>query len=198
MPEEQQRRKQRVPLSPEELYYFKQIKKLKDQEKIEAFKATVFYKILNRVNIVLAGFLTYSILSVLILCSWEQGTITDQSSVYGELVKEQQAHTIREIDLTINSGETVHLKTNNLFEQPKRDQVVYIGRDLIFNKIIKAKFSFDDRTFWNINSYASLSVCIFAMVLGLFIYNVNKHLSVNGLLMVFALFTLSSLYFIAI
>lgn len=198
MKEEQSRRKQRVPLSPEELYYFKQIKKLKQIEKLEAFKSTYFYKILNRINIVLAGFLTYSILSILILCNWEQGYITKQVSTYGSLIKEKQQHTISDVELIISTGEFVHLKTDELFEQPTANQTIFIGRDYIFNKIIKVKFAFDDRPFWNVNSYASLSLCLFAMSLGLFIYKVNKHLSVNGLLMVLGLFSLASLYFIVI
>ncbi len=198
MTEEQSRRKQRVPLSPEELYYFKQIKKLKNQEKIEAFKATLFYKVLNRVNIVFAGFLTYAILSTLLLCNWEQCTITRQVSSFGALVKETQQHTISDVDLSLNTGEEVHLKTNDLFEHPEEKQIVHVGRDVLFHKIIKVKFVFDDRSFWNVNAYASLSVCIFAMVLGLFIYQVNKHLSINGLLMALCLFSLASLYFIVV
>lgn len=198
MTEEQPRRKQRVPLSSEELYYFKQIKKLKNQEKIEAFKSTLFYKVLNRSNVFFAAFLTYAILSILILCSWEELSIEHQKSTYGELVRNKQQHTIRDIALTLNTGEQLHVKTDDLFEQPKKNQVVHVGRDFLFNKIIKVKFSYDDRAFWNVNAYASLSVCIFAMVLGIFIYQVNKHLSVNGLLMALCLFSLASLYFIVV
>lgn len=198
MAEEQPRRKQRVPLSPEELYYFKEIKKLKNREKEEAFKATLFYKSLNRINIFLAGFLTYAILSTLILCSWEEQSIERQKSTYGELDIGKQQHTIRDVELMLNTGEEIHVKTNHLFEQPGKGQIVHVGRDLLFHKIMKVKFAYDDRSFWNVNAYASLSVCIFAMVLGLFIYQVNKHLSVNGLLMAFCLFTLASLYFIVV
>jgi hypothetical protein len=198
MTEEQPRRKPRVPLSPEELYYFKQIKKLKNREKEDAFKATFFYKALNRTNIFFAGFLTYAILSTLILCSWEESQITRQVSSFGALEKETQRHTISAVDLTLNTGEEIHVKTDGLFEQPKNGQLIHIGRDLLFNKIIKVKFAFDDRAFWNTNTYASLSLCIFAMVLGLFIYKVNKHLSVNGLLMALCLFSLASLYFVMV
>jgi hypothetical protein len=198
MTEEQPRRKPRVPLSSEELYYFKEIKKLKNKEKEEAFKATFFYKALNRINIFFAGFLTYAILSTLILCSWEELYITHQTSSFGALDKETQRHTISIVDLTLNTGEEVQVKTDGLFEQPKADQLIHVGRDLLFNKIIKVKFVFDDRAFWNTNTYASLSVCIFAMVLGFFIYKVNKHLSVNGLLMALCLFSLASLYFVVV
>lgn len=198
MTEEQPRRKQRVPLSPEELYYFKEIKKLKNREKEEAFKATFFYKVLNRVNIFFAGFLTYAILSILILCSWQESRVVQQVSSFGALDKETQRHTISGVDLTLNTGEEVHVKTDGLFEQPKKGQLIHVGRDLFFNKIIKVKFVFDDRAFWNTNTYASLSLCVFAMALGLFIYKVNKHLSVNGLLMALCLFSLASLYFVVV
>ena len=68
MQEEQPKRKPRIPLSKEELFYVKEIKKLKELKRIADFKATKFYKVLNRVNIVLAGFLSYCVLSVLICC----------------------------------------------------------------------------------------------------------------------------------
>jgi hypothetical protein len=56
MQEEQPKRKPRTPLSKEELFYVKEIKKLKELRRIEDFKKTIFFKILNRTNIVLSGF----------------------------------------------------------------------------------------------------------------------------------------------
>ena len=196
MNEEQPRRKPRVPLSPEELYYFIKLKKLKQVEKVERFKATFFYKLFNYINIVLAGLITYFVLSILILSTWQQSHIAYYTSSRGEVKPETNQRTISEIQLQTMSGHCVVIKTDYLFEEPKTHQPIYLGKDILFNKILKVKLSYDDRAFWSTNSYASLSVCFFVLCIGFLIYKINKHLSVNGLLTVFGLFSLASLYFL--
>ena len=198
MNEEQPRRKPRVPLSPEELYYFIKLKKLKQVEKVERFKATFFYKIGSCINIFLAGLITYFILSILILTSWEPSHIAYYSVSRGGVKPENNQRTISEIQLQTMSGYCVVIKTDYLFEEPKKHQPIYLGKDILFNKILKVKLSYDDRAFWSINAYASLSVCFFVLCIGFLIYKINKHLSVNGLLTVFGLFSLASLYFLLI
>ena len=198
MNEEQPRRKPRIPLSPEELYYFVKLKKLKQIEKLELFKATFFYKLFSYINIFLAALITYFLLSILILSGWEQSYIVDYSASRGEVKPENNERTISEIQLQTMSGKCVVIKTDYLFEEPKINQPVYLGKDILFDKLLKVKLSYDDRAFWSINAYASLSVCFFALCTGFFIYKINKHLSVNGLLTVFGLFSLASLYFLLI
>ena len=192
MQEEQPRRKQRIPLSPEELYYFKKIKNLKALKQVEDFKATTFYKITNRINIVLAGFLTYCIFSVLVFCHWQQSHILKAESTYGEFDPETKKPSITEIKLTTTEGEFIPVKTSRLFHPPKEKEVLYIGRDFIFNRIMKVKLANDDRYFWHFYSYPSLTVCVFVLCIGFFTYKVNKHLTINGLLMVNSLFILAT------
>lgn len=198
MPEEKPGRKPRIPLSPEELYYFKKIKQLKEIKKIEDFKATMFYKVINPINIFLAGFLTYCFLSILVFCQWQTTYITKAESSYGEYDEAHQQRTISEIKISSTSGEYIPIKTRNLFREPKANEVIYIGRDFIFHKILKLRLQYDERTFWHIFTYPIFAICSFALGLGLFVYKVNKHLSVNGLLTVLALFLLASFYFILI
>lgn len=198
MQEEQPKRKPRIPLSKEELFYVKEIKKLKELKRIADFKATKFYKILNRVNIVLAGFLSYCVLSVLICCYWEPNTIAKVHCSYGDFSSITNKRTIDEIEITAHSGEFVTIKTDELFKIPQENEVFYVGRDFIFRKIMKVKLAFDDRTFWQIYTYPAFTVTMFALCMGFFVYKVNKHLSINGLLTVFGLFALASLYFILI
>lgn len=198
MQEEKSGRKPRIPLSPEELYYLKKIKQLKEIKKIEDFKATLFYKVFNRINIALAAFLTYCVLSILVFNQWQSTSISAFKCSYGEFDQEAQQRSVASIDIQTSSGEFVPIKTNSLFQEPQINQTLYIGRDFIFKKIIKAKLEYDTRYFWHIYTYPVFAICIFALVLGLFVYQVNKHLSVNGLLTVFGLFFLASLYFILV
>jgi hypothetical protein len=198
MPEEQPRRKQRIPLSPEELHYFIKLKKLKEVKKLEQFKATSFYKVFNSLNIVLAAVVTYCVLSILILTTWQKTYIQNYAITLGKLVPEIDQYTISEIHLQTMSGNEFTIKTDYLFKEPKTYQTVFLGKDYVFNKTLKAKLSYDNRAFWSINAYAALSVCLFALGIGFYIYHYNKHLTVNGLLTAFGLFGLASLYFILI
>lgn len=198
MQEEQPKRKPRIPLSKEELFYVKEIKKLKELKRIADFKATTFYKVLNRTNIVFAGFLSYCVLSVLTCCYWESSVISKVHCSYGDYNSLYNKRTIDEIEITTTSGDFVTIKTDDLFQIPQENELFYLGKDFIFGKIIKAKFAFDDRSFWQIYTYPAFTVTIFALCMGFFVYKVNKHLSINGLLTVFGLFALASLYFILI
>jgi len=198
MQEEKSGRKPRIPLSPEELYYFKKIKQLKEIKKIEDFKATLFYKVINRVNIGLAGILSYCLLSILMFCQWQTAYIASAECEYGAYDQVLAQRTISEMKVTTTSGEYIPIKTNNIFREPKTNEVFFIGRDFIFHKVIKARLAYDGRTFWHIFTYPVFAICSFALGLGFFIYKVNKHLSVNGLLTVLGLFLLASLYFILV
>lgn len=196
--QEQPRRKPRIPLSPEELFYVIELKKIKQIQKLEEFKATNFYKITNRLNIFLAAFLTYCILSIFILCTWQKTYIEIATFNYGSTYSQKRQHGISEIQLKTTSGELIVVKTENLSEPPKKMEEIFLGKDLLFKKTLKVKLINNENAFWSTNSYASLTVCSFALIIGFFIYKVNKHLTVNGLLMTFGLFTLASLYFILI
>jgi len=198
MHEEQSKRKPRSPLSKEELFYVKEIKKLKELKRVADFKATNFYKILNRTNVVLAGFLSYCVLSVLMCCYWQANTIAKLHCSYGDFNPALNKRTIDEIEITTQKGESLTIQTDELFQIPEENQVFYIGRDLIFGKALKAKLIFDERSFWQIYTYPAFTVTVFALCMGFFVYKVNKHLSINGLLTVFGLFALASLYFILI
>ncbi|MDF2453534.1 MAG: hypothetical protein K0S26_3038 [Bacteroidota bacterium] len=191
-------RKPRIPLSPEELFYVKKIKELKEIKRVEDFKATSFYKFFNRANVVLAGFLSYCVLSVLVFSQWQTAAITYVKCSYDDFDRDAQQQSISSMEIKTASGEFIPVKTNDLFIEPQEKQTIYIGHDFIFNKILKVKLSYDERTFWHIYTYPVFVICVFAMGLGLFVYKVNKHLTVNGLLTVFGLFLLASLYFILV
>ncbi|MES2565383.1 MAG: hypothetical protein V4565_00860 [Bacteroidota bacterium] len=191
-------RKPRIPLSPEELFYVKKIKELKEIKRVEDFKATVFYKFFNRANIILAAFLSYCVLSILVFNQWQTTSITTFNCSYGKFDNVAQKQSISSIEIETISGEVVPIKTSDLYQEPENGQPFYIGRDFVFKKIIKGKLDYDERTFWHLYTYPVFGICIIALVLGFFVYKVNKHLSVNGLLTVFGLFLLASLYFILV
>jgi len=199
MAEEQPKRRQRNPLSAEELKYLIKLKILKQEEKVDAFKGTKFYKTFNFFNIILYSILSYYIFSVCFACNWQEEIIKNVSySRRGGFVANAEHYSITEVELETYSGKYFVVKTDLFFAEPAVFQHIYIGRDFVFNKIIKTKFCGDDREFWNLKTYPSFILCSFSLLLGLYIYRLDRHLNVNGLLMAFGLFFLSCLYFICI
>lgn len=199
MIEEQPKRRQRNPLSAEELHYFIKLKQLKQTEKIETFKKSIFFKSFNMINVLLSALLAYYICSVLFVCHWKNDTITHVSvSRSGPFNQANGQRSIAEVNLETTGEKNFTIKTDLFFTEPLPEQSILIGKDVVFGKILKVKFSNDDRLFWNINTYPSFSLSIMVLLLGMFIYAVNKHLTVNGLLIAFGLFFLANLYFICV
>jgi hypothetical protein len=199
MIEEQPKRRQRNPLSAEELHYFIKLKQLKQTQKIETFKKSNFFKSFNMLNVLLVALLAYYICSVLFVCHWKNDTITHVSvSRSGPFHQANGQRSIAEVNLETTGEKNFTIKTDLFFTEPLPEQSISVGKDVVFGKILKVKFSNDDRLFWNINTYPSFSLSIMVLLLGMFIYAVNKHFTVNGLLIAFGLFFLANLYFICV
>jgi hypothetical protein len=198
MQEEPLKRKPRIPLSSEELYYYKKIKQLRELKQIEDFKKTNFYIILNRINIFFAAFLTYCLFSIIVCCQWEKSSIKTAVCSFDKYNEETKKLSIDEINILTADGELIPIKTRNLYQEPQPKEDLYIGRDFILKKTLKVKLAFDNNSFWHFYTYPAFTVCLFALCMGFFIYNLNRHLNVNGLLTVFGLFSLASLYFVLI
>jgi hypothetical protein len=181
------------------LHYFIKLKQLKQTEKIENFKQSIFFKTFNISNVILSALLAYYIFSVLFGCAWQNDTIKHVSvSRSGAFNKDNGQRSIVEVNLETLEEGNFTIKTNLFFTEPLTEQSISIGKDVVFGKILKVKFSNDERFFWNINTYPSFSLSIMVILLGMFIYAVNKHLTVNGLLIAFGLFFLANLYFICV
>jgi hypothetical protein len=199
MAEEKSKRRQRNPLSAEELHYFIKLKQLKQTEKIEVFKQSIFFKTFNALNVILTALLAYYIFSVLFGCAWQNDSITHVSvSRSGPFHEANGQRSIAEVNLETTGEKKFTIKTDLFFTEPLPKQSISVGKDVVFGKILKVKFSNDDRLFWNSNTYPSFSLSIMVLLLGMFIYAVNKHLTVNGLLIAFGLFFLANLYFICV
>lgn len=194
--QEQPRRKPRIPLTPEELFYVMELKKLKKLQKLQSFKGSTFYKTTNCLNILYAAFLTYAIISNLMLCYWQKAYVEKAVCSYAGYVPEAHKRTIGIVDLYLTNGDFIKVRTSDFFNEPKPFELVYLGKDYLFDKVVKVQFTGASRPYWNENAIASTIVSVFALMIGCFVYLVNKHLTVNGLLMTLGMFTLASLYFI--
>lgn len=193
---EQQKRKPRIPLSQEELFYYVQYKKLKQEEKLQLFKKTKFYKFFNACNVIFAALVTYNILSILLVCCWEENTIQSVSFNYGKTNLEKLQREISDMQIHTIDGEQYHISTYDIYEVPKENEKILLGKDYIFRKVVKVKLQDNTNTYWTINSYATLTISGFALFISFFVYRLNRHLTTNGLLTVFGLLFLSAIYYL--
>ena len=196
MQEKPNRRKERVPLTPEELHYFKKLKKLKEIQYIERFKSTRFYNVINYFNIFLIAVVTYFFISILTLTQWQTHRISNLEVVYGEFNREVQQRDVSEIHLILENNERLVIKTRYLFQLPVVGAQLFVGKDWLFSKPLKVKLNYDDRSFWETKTYPSVVLCAFALLMTLYVYRVNQHLTSNGLLTSFGLLSIASLYFL--
>ena len=167
MLEEKPKRKPRVPLSPEELFYFKKLKLLKEQKKIEDFKKSTLFIAINRVNVFLVSFLTYGLFSILVACHWEKSSIRTAACSYEKQVEQNQTPSINAINIITSSGELIQIKTKALFDEPHVNDIIFIGSPdylpLFFNltealpnrKIIYGNFSCN----WSYFSIHGYDIC---------------------------------------
>lgn len=192
---EHKQRTPRTPLTPEELFYVVETKKLHQQQKLQEFKSSQFYKITNTINLILAAFLCYIIFSITLFCKWHQATVSSSRASHGDYNFETNSRDIIKLDLLLSDDTKLTVNTSNLSTNPIQGEVIYIGSDFLCNKTLKVKLNSSSSSFWCETAYAFITLAGFALIMGFFVYLVDKHLTVNGLLTTLGLFVLAILYF---
>lgn len=194
--QEQPRRKPRIPLSPEELFYMLELRKLKQAQKLQSFKASSFYGFMNLLNIVLVALVTYCILSIVTLCIWEKTKVVQVKCSYERYSKDPSKTLISELEMYDVNDNHLSLKTSNLHQCPQKNDIIFLGKDVLFGKILKVCIGQNEDVYWTIFSYASISLNVFALLICFFIYKVNMHLTIHGLIMSCAILMVACLYFV--
>ena len=192
-----ERRKNRVPLSPEELYYFIQLKKLRKTQELQAFRRTKYYKNLNRVNVFFVFIISYIVFSAFFLCRWEKTHVLSLYTSYEPVSTGTDKRSISDVHLQTENGLDLSLKTSELYAVPKKDETVWIGRDFLFGKILKARLYIDGEEYFHIGVYPLFFVCLFVMFIVCFIYQLNMHLTKHGLVGITTLLGLAFIYIIS-
>lgn len=189
-----ERRKNRVPLSAEELFYFIQLKKLVKTEQLLKFKKTRFYKVMNLINIGLITIIAYMVFSGFLLSHWEKVEIASVDPVYGPYHIEKGANEIHQLNIVTNTGLHLSAVTEHLFELPKEHDSIWIGKDFVFGKPLKIKLAHLHKSCFLFEIYPILFVGFFVMGMVCLIYAFNQHLTKHGLIGIFILLILGFLY----
>jgi len=188
-----EKRRPRVPLSPEELFYFIQLKKLRKTEQVLAFKATRYYKGLNSVNITIVVLITYIVLSAFFLCSWQKNYILELKTV-GQYNAAAARREIINMSIRTTNGELIELSTSNLYELPRKFDAVWVGRDFLFGKILKGKLQGHREGYLHANLFPVFFISFFVIAVVFMVYYFNLHLTRYGLTAITILLGLALLY----
>lgn len=138
------KRPPRQPLSPEELQHFIKLKKLRQRRIIEQFKTTRTYKFLNGFNLIAVIIYSELIFSFLGNCNFSGHYMKSFQALSGdETIGGKRVYNSFMIT-TVNDvlyDVSLHDTCSNLPRPDKRIERFYVGKDWIFQKEIKVKYS---------------------------------------------------------
>ncbi len=169
----------RQPLSPEELSYFIKLRKLRQLKVIEKFKKSRTYKVLNGFNLVAIVIYSELIFSFLGNCNFEGHymksftPLSGNESLGGKRI--YNSFMITSVNDVVYDV-TLHDTCGTLPDPTKRLERFYVGKDWIFQKEIKVKYS-DYSDSYILKPAASLLFisCLMGIVtFSAFGYNLNQ------------------------
>lgn len=193
----EKRRPPRIPLTQEELFYVIELKKLKRKEQLLLFKTSRYYKNMNLANIGFVLIISYIVASAFVLCSWQKTYVIDVDSRYGPIVPGEQ-RSFSDVYVNTTSGAYLSLKTDELYSVPKKHDEIWIGKDFLFGKVLKARLFRGGDSYFHFDIYPLLFICLFVMFIVYIIYLFNLHLTRHGLLGVTTLLSLAFVYILFI
>jgi hypothetical protein len=182
MPQESNKRPPRIPLTPEEVQEFIRFKKYKERARIERFKKTRTYKILNAFNVISIIIYTEIIFAFLGSCDFTPHYILSTNVYTGdEVIGGKRIYSSatfkmingKEYDVSIR--DTVSLPNLPNKYTPAK---LYVGKDWILRKEIKVRLEMGEKDYFIKRSFPLLFISIlFGFVtFVLFGYNMNQHL----------------------
>jgi hypothetical protein len=183
MPQENNKRPPRVPLTPEEVQEFIRFKKYRERARIERFKKTRTYKILNGFNVISIIIYTEIIFAFLGSCNFTPHYILSTDVYTGnEILGGKRIYSSatfkmingKEYDVSIRDTINLPNVSNKLYTPAK----LYVGEDWILRKEIKIRMDLPEKDYYIKRAFPLLFVSIlFGFVtLVLFGYNMNQHL----------------------
>jgi len=183
MPQENNKRPPRVPLSPEEVKEFIRFKKFKERAQIERFKKTRTYKILNAFNVICIVVYTEIIFAFLGTCSFtghyiqSTNVYTGEETIGGKRIYSSAVFKMingKEYDVSIRDTITLPATPGKIYTPAK----LFVGQDWILKKEIKIRMDQGEKDYYIKRSFPLLFISIlFGFVtFVLFGYNMNQHL----------------------
>lgn len=169
------KRPPRQPLSAEEVRELVQLKKLRQYFKIEKFKKTRNYKILNSLNIAYMILFTEIIVSFLGSANSSVQILESVKVYYGKEIIDGK-RIISSAEFKTTEGALYDVGINDVCEMPKAKKEIVVGRDWLLRKDVKINFESSSKDYYVKRSFPLLFISILMGLVTcvLFAYNFNQ------------------------
>lgn len=173
---ETNKRPPRIPLTPDEVKDFIKLKKYKERAKIERFKKTNTYKVLNVFNVICVIIYTEIIFAFLGSCNFTTHYIKSVTSNYGSEIKGGKRVFGSALFTTVNDKE-YEVGINDTIALPKKLTGLRVGSDWLLKKEVKVRFKKGGKDFYIKRSFPLLFISILwgIVTFVLFGYNMNQN-----------------------
>lgn len=175
MKAEAKKRPPRIPKTPEEVAELVLLKKVREHKKLERFKSTFYYKLLNVFNI--ACFCVYCELIICFFgpCRYETHYSKNMITEYGE-ARADGERIVTKITVVGQNNEKYCLNVNEFISPPEPHSTYFLGRDFLLQKEIKAMITSSDKQFGisRVSPLLFLSFLVGVLSWIIFSYNLNQ------------------------
>jgi hypothetical protein len=173
---ETNKRPPRIPLTPDEVKDFIKLKKYKERAKIERFKKTNTYKVLNVFNVICIIIYTEVIFAFLGSCNFTTHYIKSNTFNYGSEIKGGKRVFSSVVFTTVNDKE-YEVGVNDTSALPKNFTGLRVGSDWLLRKEVKVRFKKGGKDFYIKRSFPLLFISILwgIVTFVLFGYNMNQN-----------------------
>ena len=173
--EPNKKRPPRIPFSPEEVADFKKLKKYRERAKIEKFKRSKIYKVLNAFNVISIIIYTEIIFAFLGSCNFS-GHYVLSSVGYAREETIGGKRTNSAALLKMVNGKEYDISIHDTCTLPKSCSKVYVGKDWLLQKEVKVRFEMGDKDRYIKRSFPLLFISILwgFVTFAIFGYNLNQ------------------------
>lgn len=170
-----EKRPPRIPFSPEEVQDFIKLKNFRERAKIEKFKRTKIYKVLNAFNVISIIIYTEIIFAFLGSCNFSGHYVLSTTVYYDEEIKGGKRAYSTAVFKMVN-GEEYDVSIHDTCPLPAKFSKIYIGQDWLLKKYVKIRFEQGGKDRFVRRSFPLLFISVLwgFVTFVLFGYNLNQ------------------------
>ncbi|MBA2611284.1 MAG: hypothetical protein H0U95_04880 [Bacteroidetes bacterium] len=182
MMEEGKKRQPRIPLTPEEVAELVEIKKIRAFNKLQRFKSSRIYKVLNCFNVLCFFIFCELIISFYGPCHYQIHYTKNVLVSFSDKKDENGKRRISDIVIIDVQDKTYKLMVNEFIETPLKYTAFKVGKDYLLQREIKA-FVNTSENYYRIQKaspilFLSVFLGIFSLIF--FSYNLNQNIHSLG------------------
>jgi hypothetical protein len=181
MVQETNKRQPRIPFTPDEVRDFIRLKRFRERAKIEKFRKTKTYKVLNALNVISIIIYTEIIFAFLGACNFSGHYVLSTTGYFDEEIKGGKRAYSTAVFKMIN-GKEYDVSVRDTFALPGlpskeyKPAKIYVGKDWLLQKEIKVRLEQGGKDLFIRRSFPLLFISILwgFVTFAIFGYNLNQ------------------------